>query len=148
MNKKDERVFLEHQHDEFVYKKNKSSIDISFNRIAFIFFIFFMISIIFSIHLLHLGSRKIKIEIYNKLAEPLNNLYRADIVDINGDYIGKTIDSIDVGISPRKIIDQKKLILNLKYIFPNKDYLEVKKKLKKVIFFILKKKFLKKITKS
>jgi cell division protein FtsI (penicillin-binding protein 3) len=89
---------------------------------------------------LHLGSRKIKIETHNKLAEPLNNLYRADIVDINGDFIGKTIDSIDVGISPRKIIDQKKLILNLKYIFPNKDYLEVKKKIEKGNFFYFEKK--------
>jgi cell division protein FtsI (penicillin-binding protein 3) len=140
MNKKDDRIFLEHQQDEFIYEKNKSSINISFNRIAFIFFVFFTISIIFSIHLLHLGSRKSQIEIYNKLSEPLNNLYRADIVDINGDYIGKTIDSIDVGISPRKIIDQKKLILNLKYIFPKKDYSELKKKIKRGNFFYFEKK--------
>ena len=106
MNNKNNRIFLEHQQDDFIYKKNGSSINISFNRIAFIFFVFLIISIIYSIHLAHLGSRKSKIEINNKLIQPLNNLYRADIVDINGDYIGKTIDSIDIGISPRKIIDQ------------------------------------------
>ena len=33
----------------------------------------------------------------------LNKLYRADIIDINGDYIGKTISSIDIGISPKKL---------------------------------------------
>ena len=140
MNNKNNRIFLEHQQDDFIYKKNSSSINISFNRIAFIFFVFLIISIIYSIHLAHLGSRKSKIEINNKLIQPLNNLYRADIVDINGDYIGKTIDSIDIGISPRKIIDQKKLILNLKYIFPNKDYLEVKKKIEKGKFFYFEKK--------
>ena len=140
MNNKNNRIFLEHQQDDFIYKKNGSSINISFNRIAFIFFVFLIISIIYSIHLAHLGSRKSKIEINNKLIQPLNNLYRADIVDINGDYIGKTIDSIDIGISPRKIIDQKKLILNLKYIFPNKDYLEVKKKIEKGKFFYFEKK--------
>ena len=48
--------FVLHEHDDkFYYKKNKKDINISFNRVAFVFFVF-LISIIYSIHLLHLES--------------------------------------------------------------------------------------------
>ena len=58
MNKKS-RFILYDNDDEFEYIKNKSDINIKFNRVAFIFFIFFIISIIYSIHLIHLGFYKI-----------------------------------------------------------------------------------------
>ena len=64
-----------------------------------------------------------------------NNLYRADIVDRNGHYLSKTVSSIDIGISTSKIIDKKKLLINLKYIFPNKDYKKIKSKLENKKFF-------------
>ena len=57
MNNKD-RFVLYNNNEEFEYSKNRSKINIKFNRIAFIFFVFFIISIIYSIHLIHLGSRK------------------------------------------------------------------------------------------
>jgi len=140
MNNKSTRIILENQHNDFTFKKNKSNLNISFNRVAFIFFIFFFISIIFLVHLMHLGSRATDVKTNGKSSEKLNELYRADIVDINGDYIGKTISSIDIGISPNKIIDEKKLILNLKYIFPDKDFVEIKKRINKGKFFYLEKK--------
>tara|TARA_B100000035_G_scaffold11384_1_gene9618 strand:- start:1708 stop:3396 length:1689 start_codon:yes stop_codon:yes gene_type:complete len=140
MNNKSTRIILENQHNDFTFKKSKSNLNISFNRVAFIFFIFFFISIIFLVHLMHLGSRAIDVKTNGKSSEKLNELYRADIVDINGDYIGKTISSIDIGISPNKIIDEKKLILNLKYIFPDKDFVEIKKRINKGKFFYLEKK--------
>ena len=114
--------------------------NITFNRISFIFFVFFIIFIIYSIHLTHLGSRKSKIEINNQINEPFNNLYRADIVDRNGKYLVKTVSSIDIGISTKKVIDKKKLLINLKYIFPNKDYDKVKTNLEKKNFFYFEKK--------
>ena len=43
MNSNDSKIFLEDQQNDFLYKKSKSNIDISFNRVAFIFFIFFII---------------------------------------------------------------------------------------------------------
>ena len=58
----------------------------------------------------------------------------------------KTVSAIDIGISSQKVID-KKTIINLKYIFPNKDYEKIKSDLNSKIFFILKKKYLKKIKK-
>ena len=140
MNKKEFKIILEDNRSNFFYKKNKSNLKITFNRVAFIFFVFFLISLIYSIHLLHLGSRKSKSSSNFNIIEPISKLYRADIIDIDGNYIGKTINSIDIGISPSKIINQKKLILNLKYIFPDKDYDLVKKRIKAGKFFYFEKK--------
>ena len=137
MTEKSTRIVLENQENDFFYQKNNSKLNISFNRVSFIFFVFFLIFIIYSIHLIHLGSRKTKIE---NIRQNSNKLYRADIVDINQKYLVKTINSIDIGISPSKIIDEKKLLLNLKYIFPKKDYREIKKRIRKGKFFYFEKK--------
>tara|TARA_B100001057_G_scaffold119054_1_gene117715 strand:- start:519 stop:2207 length:1689 start_codon:yes stop_codon:yes gene_type:complete len=140
MTNKDLRIILENQQNDFLYQKSKSNLDITFNRISFIFFIFFIIFLIYSIHLIHLGSREAKTEIINNGKQISNKLYRADIVDRNNKYLVKTINSIDIGISPSKIIDEKKLLINLKYIFPDKDYYEIKKRIKKGKFFYFEKK--------
>ena len=52
----------------------------------------------------------------------MNKLYRADITDINGNYLAKTVKSIDIGIKTSDVIDKKKLLLSLNIIFPNKDF--------------------------
>ena len=148
MNNKTPRIIIENQQSDFLYKKSKSNLNITFNRISFIFFIFFIIFLIYSIHLIHLGSRKAKISEINYSKPISNKLYRADIVDRNEKYLVKTINSIDIGISPSKIIDEKKLLLNLKYIFPKKDFSKIKERIKRGNFFILKRKFLKKIMKN
>ena len=140
MNKNDKRIILENENSDFIFQKNKSNLNVNFNRISFIFFVFFIICIIYSIHLIHLGSRQIKAENKGKIKFLKNNLYRADIVDINHKYLVKTVNSIDIGISPTKIIDEKKLLINLRYIFPDKDFDEIKKRIDKGKFFYLEKK--------
>ena len=140
MTTKDTRIIIENQQSDFLYKKSKSNLNITFNRISFIFFIFFLICVIYSIHLIHLGSRKAKTNDVIDTNQVSNKLYRADIVDRNQKYLVKTINSIDVGISPQKIIDERKLLLNLRYIFPDKDYSKIKKKIKKGKFFYFEKK--------
>ena len=139
MKNRNSRIILEDQQNEFFFDKKKSKLNISFNRISFIFFIFFIIFLIYSIHLTHLGFRKNNFEA-NQSKQLENNLYRADIVDRNGKYLAKTVSSIDIGISTKKIIDKKKLILNLKYIFPNKDYKKIKQKMDTKNFFYFEKK--------
>jgi len=133
------RFILEDQNDDFEYQKNKSNLNIQFNRIAFIFFIFFLISLIYSIHLTHLGSRKSKTNNINQ-TRFINKLHRADIVDRNGNLLAKTVSSIDIGINPIEVIDQKKLLLNLRYIFPDKNYDLIKLNLSKTKFFWFEKK--------
>ena len=140
MKKNNLIVTSENQKSDFFYEKRKSNLNITFNRVSFIFFIFFIISTIFSIHLIHLGSRNdIKI-VKSNLPSSTQKLYRADVVDRNGNYLVKTVNSIDIGISTKKIINKEKLILNLKYIFPNKDYHLVQEKMEKKKFFYFEKK--------
>jgi cell division protein FtsI (penicillin-binding protein 3) len=138
MNNKD-RFVLYDNNDEFEYSKKKSDINIKFNRVAFIFFVFFIISVIYSIHLIHLGSRKSD-DLNKNQTKIFNKLKRADIVDRNGNFLAKTVSSIDIGVNPVEIIDHKKLLLNLGYIFPNKDYKLIKSKFIKDKFFWFEKK--------
>ena len=133
MSDKKNNFILEEHENKFSYKKSKTNLNIEFNRIAFIFFIFLVISIIYSIQLLHLGSLKKATNSIKPLITKKN--YRADIVDRNGNYLVKSVSSIDIGISPIEIIDKKKLLINLKWIFPNKNYKEIEKKFNNNKFF-------------
>ena len=137
MDHKKSNIILEEYENKFSYKKSKTNLNIEFNRIAFIFFVFLVISIIFSIQLLHLGSLK-----QVKKVTPVSNIknYRADIMDRNGNYLAKTVSSIDIGINPVEIIDKQKLLINLKLLFPKKNYLEIKKKIDQNKFFYFEKK--------
>ena len=135
MEKMNSRIILEDYKNDFFYKKKKLNINIQFNRIAFIFFIFFIIYLIYSIHLIDLGSRKSNSKQLNNFTSISTKLQRADIIDVNGNYLAKTVSSIDIGIYPAQAIDKQKLILSLKYIFPNKDFKEIKKKFEKNKFF-------------
>ena len=129
MNNKDkiERIVLEDYENEFFYEKSKSNLNITFNRIAFIFFVFLTICIIYSFKVFYLGSLNSKIKIKNPL--PIKMNYRADIVDVNGNFVAKTINTIDILINPNLAIDKKKLLINLKLIYPDKDFSKIKKKI-------------------
>ena len=140
MEKLRSKIVIEDYKNNFVYKKNEANLNIQFNRVAFIFFIFFIIYLIYAIHLIHLGSRKPKVEITDSLPAFVNKLYRADITDINGNYLAKTVKSIDIGIKTSDVIDKKKLLLSLNIIFPNKDFDKIKKQLETKKFFWLEKK--------
>ncbi len=124
----------------FQYQKSNSNLIIDFNRISFIFFIFFLISLIFSIHLIHLGSRNSSSVEDIKKVTISKKLLRADIIDRNGKYVVKTVNSINIGINPSQVIDKKKLMINLRFIFPKKNFTEIKKKLDRGKFFWLEKK--------
>ena len=123
--KKMENLFIENYENEFSYKENRSNLNISFNRIAFIFFIFLMISFIYSIKVFYLGSLHSKF-LQKKIIQIKTN-FRADIIDNNGNFIAKTVNTLIVGINPNLIIDEKKLLINLQLIFPDKDFKKVKK---------------------
>ena len=138
MNKKDiENLTLESYENEFSFKENKSNLNISFNRIAFIFFIFLMICLIYSIKVFYLGSLSSKI-LHKKINLAQTN-FRADIVDRNENFIAKTVNTLTVGIRPNLIIHEKKLLINLQLIFPHKDFSNIKKRIKKKKYFRIQK---------
>ena len=121
-----ERLVLENYENEFSYERNKSNLNITFNRIAFIFFVFLTVCVIYTIKVFYLGSLSSKIEIETSF--PAKNNFRADIVDNNGNFIVKTVNTIDIGIDPKLVIDKKKFLINLRLIFPNKNHNKIKKK--------------------
>ena len=134
MEKKNKtNLILEDYETRFYYQK--SNLNISFNRIAFIFFIFLTISIIFSSKALYLGSLK-KNENNIEVAK-LD--YRASLIDRDGNILAKTVITTNVGINPNLVINKDKLLINLKLIFPNKDFIKIEEKLNGKKFFYLQK---------
>ena len=132
MEKKNKTNLILEDYETYFYYQ-KSNLNISFNRIAFIFFIFLTISIIFSSKALYLGSLK-KNENNIEVAK-LD--YRASLIDRDGNILAKTVITTNVGINPNLVINKDKLLINLKLIFPNKDFKKIKKKLNGKKFFYL-----------
>ena len=121
---------------DFNYEKKLSKLSVSFNRIAFIFLIFFLIFIVYSFKVFFLANSTI---LTNKKIN-INSNFRSSIVDRNGNILAKSVITRNVGIDPKQVIDKNKLILNLKFIFPDINHKEMSKKLNKNKFFYLKKK--------
>ena len=140
MKQSKSKIIIEDYKNNFTYKKSETNLNIQFNRVAFVFFVFFVIYLIYTIHLIHLGSRASKLDKIENIPVAIEKLYRADITDINGKYLAKTVKSIDIGIKTSDVIDQKKLLLSLKIIFPNKDFSKIENKLNKKKYFYLEKK--------
>ena len=105
-------LIIEDYETQFSYQKSKSNLNISFNRVAFIFFVFLIISIIFASKALYLGSLK-KEE--NKL-DIAKSDYRASIIDRDGNILAKTVITTDIGINPNLVINKEKLLINLRLI--------------------------------
>jgi len=131
-----ENIINDNHNSEFSYKQNKSNLIISFNRVAFIFFVFLIISIIFSTKVIYLG--------YQHKETPNKNVvksdFRSSILDVDGNILAKTVITTNIGINPNLVIDKKKLLINLKLIFPNKNYKKIKEKLNGKKFFYFEKK--------
>ena len=66
--------------------------------------------------------------------------FRSSILDRNKNIITQSVITTNVGIDPKLVIDKKKLLINLKIIFPNKNFNEISKKLDGNKFFYLEKK--------
>ena len=138
MNKKaNDNLTLESYENDFFYKENKSNLNISFNRIAFIFFVFFIICLIYSIQIFHLGT--LKASLLPKSTYSIEKNFRADIIDVNGNFIAKAVNTQTAGINPNAIIDKEKLLISLQILFPNKDFKNIKKRIKKKKYFRFKK---------
>ncbi len=121
----------ENDFDKLSKKFNKNKLNVSFNRIAFIFFSFVLVLLVFSLKAFYLTGKDLPIS---------NNLnakkeIRSNILDRNNNILAKTLVTRNIGINPNLVIDKKKLILNLKIHFPNKNYDLIEKKLEGKKFF-------------
>ena len=135
MNKNKKRLYITENEDGFKFSEKKRIV--SFNRIAFLFFFILFIFLLYSTKIIYLGSSgpKQKYQITNKIKN-----YRADIIDVDGRFIAKSVTTYNVGIKPNLINDKKKFLLKLKYSFPELDFRKIENNLDKKKFFYLKKK--------
>ncbi len=136
MNNLDKKLYINEYESEFIFKKKNSNLNISFNRSAFIFFFFVLISLFFSIKIFYYGSVSDQKSFTQKIKK---KEFRADLLDRNGNFIAKTVQTINIGINPNRVKDKKKFILKLKLIFPEKNFSLIEKKLNQKKFFYLEK---------
>ena len=116
---------------------SKQKFDINLNRVAFIFLVIFFFIILYLTRLIYLSSKTLPNNSYKT-----NIINRADITDRNGNYISKSVNTFNLGIDPKLVKDKKKLLLKLKYTFPDKDFNEIKKKIDGKKFFYIEKKLI------
>jgi len=129
---KEKTIFsLENDFEKLGNKYDKNKLNISFNRVAFIFFTFVIVLFIFSLKAFYLTGKKL----------PENNIVnskkeiRSNILDRNNKILAKTIITRNIGINPNLVINKKKLLLNLKILFPDKNYGLIEEKLNEKKFF-------------
>ncbi len=104
--------------ENFNFKKNKSNLKISFERVAFIFFIFFIISTIFSVKTAYLGIQK-----HTQITKPKEKeKFRASIMDRDGNIIAKTVRVTNLGLFPKQVTNKERLLISLRLIFPEKNF--------------------------
>ncbi len=138
INNKEKKIYLSDYDGEFSFSKKIYKKNISFNRIAFIFFFFLFISLVFSVKIFYYGSISEKKLSQTKINQESN--IRSDIIDINGNFLAKTVFTQNVGINPKHEKDKKKLFLKLKLLFPDLDIETFNDKFEKENFFYIKKK--------
>ena len=131
MNRDSKFFSFENDFDKLENKYNKNKLNISFNRVAFIFFSFVLVLLIFSLKAFYLTSK----ELPENSSLGSKNEIRNNILDRNNNILAKTIVTRNIGINPNLVIDKKKLLLNLKILFPDKNYSLIEKKLDGKNFF-------------
>ena len=126
----------DYSHKNNIKTKNNNSIEISKSRMAFTFFVILSIMAILSIKILYLSffEKESFSNIYNKKNFLPN---RIDIVDRNGEILARSVNAWAAGISPKLIKDEKKLLINLKIIFPNLNLKKLEEKIAKGKFFYI-----------
>ena len=103
---------------DFSYVEKKTDLNISFERIAFIFFVFFIISILFSVKVLILSNKTYSEE---KILSKKEN-FRSSITDREGNILAKSVQALNLGIDPKLVVDKKKLLVSLKLLFPDQKF--------------------------
>ena len=124
-------MISENNFDELSSKYNKNKLNISFNRVAFIFFTFVLVLFIFSLKAFYLTGKKLP----EKNIVGSSKEIRSNILDRNNNILAKTVLTRNIGINPNLVINKETLLLKLKILFPDKNYDLIEKKLKGKKFF-------------
>ena len=82
--------------------EDKNKLNFNLNRLALIFFLIFILFIIYTTRVVFLASKTLKNQ--NTVT---SEIFRADIVDRNGNFISKSVYTNNVGIDPNLVKDKK-----------------------------------------
>ena len=131
--------FKDYSESEITFSNlDKKYIKISSKRTIFLLFIFFSLIFIFSIKIIYLSLFPEK----NFFSKAINKNFikeRADIIDRNGVILARSIDIYSAGVRSKLVKDKKKLLINLRLIFPEIDVNRLEKNLENKKFFYIKK---------
>jgi len=130
--------FEDYETSEYKGQLKYPKIKLSLNRISFIFFIFLVVAIVFGSKIIYLAL--IKNENYythKTITTPISK--RQDILDRNNNLLARSVNLFSAAIKPELIKNKKKLLINLRLIFPSMSINDVEKKIKTQKFFYLKK---------
>ena len=116
---------------------SQTKFNVNLNRVTFIFLVILIFIILYSTRVVYLSSKTLQTNPYK-----INRINRADITDRNGNYISKSVFTSNIGIDPKLVRDKKKILLKLKYTFPDKDFEEIEKKMNGKKFFYIEKKMI------
>jgi len=136
---KQKSFFFEDYTESKIITENKyDHTKISFGRISFLFFIFLSLAFIINIKIFYISLSEEK-NLFSKATSKNFTKKRWDITDRNGTILARSIDIYDAGIRPKLVKDKKKLLINLKIIFPEINVDKISKDLNKEKFFYIKK---------
>ena len=128
--------FEDYTESEIIVNNENTNLPrVSLNRITFLFFIFFSLMLIFSIKIIYLSLSSDK----NFFSKNINKNFikeRRDVVDRNGIIIARNIDIYDAAVRPKLVKDKKKLLINLRLIFPELNINKIRENLNKNKFFL------------
>ena len=116
---------------------SQTKFNVNLNRVTFIFLVILIFIILYSTRVVYLSSKTLQTNPYK-----INRINRADITDRNGNYISKSVFTSNIGIDPKLVRDKKKILLKLRYTFPDKDFVEIEKKMNGKKFFYIEKKMI------
>ena len=108
--------------ESLIDSKKLDLVKVSLSRVNFLFFIFFCFVIIFSVKITYLSLSPLPNKII--FSENANKNFikkRGDILDRNGIILARNIDIYSAGVIPSLAKDKKKLLINLRLIFPLYD---------------------------
>ena len=123
--------------DIIISSKNKNIVKVSTNRISFLSFIFFSLILIFSLKIIYLSLSPNKVFFTENVSQDFSK-ERRDIVDKNGIIVARNISIYSAGIRPQLVKDEKKLLINLRLIFPELEPNNILNKINNNKFFYLK----------
>ena len=136
---KQKSFFFEDYTESKIITENKyDHIKISFGRISFLFFIFLSLAFIINIKIFYISLSDEK-NLFSEVNSKNFTKKRWDITDRNGTILARSIDIYDAGVRPKLVKDKKKLLINLKLIFPEINVDKISKDLNKEKFFYIKK---------